>query len=106
GDRGVEAIADITDFTYFTEMTRTITASLLARRLAEVLGRVRYGGESFLVERHGTPIARIGPAAAGNATLAEVAGAWMAGRDDDSSFADDIERVTAADRPPKNPWAS
>jgi antitoxin (DNA-binding transcriptional repressor) of toxin-antitoxin stability system len=85
-------------------MARTITASLLARRLAEVLGRVRYGGESFLVERHGTPIARIGPpAAVGNATLAEVADAWMRARDDDA-FADDLERVSAADRPPKNPW--
>lgn len=43
-------------------MERLITASLLARRLGDILGRVRYAGETFLVERHNVPVARIGPA--------------------------------------------
>jgi hypothetical protein len=30
----------------------------------------------------------------------------MADATADRSFADDLERVGAADRPPKNPWAS
>lgn len=88
-------------------MERRITASLLARRLADILGRVRYRGETFIVERHNVPIARIGPAAASTrASLFEAAGAWMAGRDHDASFADDLDRVIAADRPPRNPWGS
>lgn len=36
--------------------------------------------------------------------LADAARAWMAGHDSDSSFADDLERVGAADQRPKNPW--
>jgi antitoxin (DNA-binding transcriptional repressor) of toxin-antitoxin stability system len=87
-------------------MDRRITASALARRLADVLGRVRYGGETFLVERHNVPIARIGPAAGTRASLAEAAAAWRTAADSDESFADDLERVGAADRAPRNPWAS
>ena len=88
-------------------MDRKISASDLARRLADVLGRVRYGGETFLVERHSVPIARIGPATgAVRPSLADAAAAWMSAGDPDVSFADDLERVGGADRAPRNPWAS
>jgi len=88
-------------------MEHRITASLLARRLGDILGRVRYRGETFLVERHNVTIARIEPVDGHQlAALADAARAWMDGHDSDPSFADDIERVGAADRPPKNPWDS
>jgi antitoxin (DNA-binding transcriptional repressor) of toxin-antitoxin stability system len=88
-------------------MDRRISASLLARRLADILGRVRYRGETFLVERHNVPIARIGPAeGAPRASLADAARAWMEASGSDRSFADDLARINAADRPPRNPWAS
>ena len=88
-------------------MDRRISASLLARRLADILSRVRYRGETFVVERHSVPIARIGPAeGAPRASLAEAARAWMETTGSDRSFADDLERVNAADRPPRNPWDS
>lgn len=88
-------------------MEHRITASLLARRLADILGRVRYRGDTFVVERHSVPIARIEPAGdVPRATLADAARAWMAGAGKDPAFADDLERVSKADRPPKNPWAS
>jgi antitoxin (DNA-binding transcriptional repressor) of toxin-antitoxin stability system len=88
-------------------MERRISASLLARRLADILGRVRYRGETFLVERHSVAIARIGPVAGGRgASLAEAARAWMTVTESDPGFAADLERVAAADRPPRNPWAS
>jgi prevent-host-death family protein len=88
-------------------MDRKISASDLARRLADVLGRVRYGGETFLVVRHSVPIARIGPATgAVRPSLADAAGVWMSAAAPDESFADDLERVAAADRAPRNPWAS
>ena len=88
-------------------MDTRITASLLARRLADVLGRVRYRGETFVVVRHNRPGARIAPAgAAPRATLADAARAWMTADHRDTSFADDLARVGAADRPPRNPGAS
>jgi len=38
-----------------------ISATDLARRLGDVLGKVRYRGDSFIVERKGTPVAEFGP---------------------------------------------
>ena len=88
-------------------MDRRISASLLARRLADILGRVRYRGETFLVMRHKVAIARILPAGgAARASLADAARQWMTGAPTDPSFAADLERVATADRPPKNPWVS
>ena len=88
-------------------MEHRITASLLVRRLADVLGRVRYRGDTFVVERHNVPIARIEPAGeSALAPLKDAARAWMASVSRDASFADDLERVAAADRPPRNPWDS
>ena len=83
-----------------------ISASELARRLGDILGRVRYRGEAFVIERHDTPIARIGPVpGATRATARDAAAAWLASPAD-TDFADDIERAGRADRPPRNPWDS
>lgn len=88
-------------------MEHRIAASLLVRRLADVLGRVRYRGDTFLVERHNVPIARIVPAEGLDLPpLRDAARAWMHTGDGDASFADDLERVAMADRPPRNPWDS
>jgi prevent-host-death family protein len=43
-------------------MERTVTATELARRLSDVLNRVRYRGERFVVERNGEPVAVLAPA--------------------------------------------
>lgn len=88
-------------------MEHRITASLLARRLGDILGRVRYRGDTFVVERHNVTIARIEPVNGElRPALADAARAWMDGHTTDASFADDLQRVDAADRPPKNPWDS
>ncbi len=81
-------------------MEQRISASELARRLGDVLGRVRYRGEAFLVERHHVPIARIMPVTdAPRPTLRDAFAAWMAAGEPDASFADDIELVGTLDRP-------
>jgi prevent-host-death family protein len=45
---------------------RRLTATDAARRFSELLDAVERRGESFLVVRHGTPVARIEPAGAAN----------------------------------------
>lgn len=42
-------------------METTITATELAKRLSDVLNRVKYRGERFVVQRNGETIARIAP---------------------------------------------
>ena len=46
-------------------MEKVISATALARRLGDVLGRIRYRGESFVIERNGVAVARLVPAGTG-----------------------------------------
>ena len=88
-------------------MEHRISATELARRLGDVLGRVRYRGDSFLVERNGDAVARLTPLPEGSPTsLREALAVWRAAGEPEPAFADDLERVGAADRPPEDPWAS
>ena len=88
-------------------MATSITATELARKLGDFLGRVRYRGESFVVERNGIAVARLEPASVASPPgLAQALAVWGGSGLPDSSFAADLERVNTADKPPKNPWAS
>jgi len=84
-----------------------ISATELARTVGDVLGRIRFRGDTFLVERNGEPVARVVPVVARpTASLAEVVAAWRAAGAADAGFADDLDAVSAVDRPPEDPWAS
>lgn len=84
-----------------------ISATELARNVGDVLGRIRYRGDSFLVERNGEAVARVVPVVERpTATLGEVVDAWSSAGSPDSDFARDLEEVGSADRPPEDPWGS
>ncbi len=88
-------------------MDHKISATELARRLGDVLGRVRYRGDSFLVERSGTAVARLVPVPGASAgSVREALLAWRAAGTPDAEFAEILERVGATDRPPEDAWAS
>jgi len=68
--------------------------------------KVRFRGDSFVIERNDVPVARLSPwPAAAEGTLAEGLRSWLEAGDEDPGFADDLERVNRADRPPRDPWA-
>ncbi len=80
-------------------MTR-ISATELARRLSDVLNRVRYRGEEFVVERGGEAVARIEPPGPPHViTLGEFLDMLRRAPRPDKGFADDLERVHAAQPP-------
>jgi antitoxin (DNA-binding transcriptional repressor) of toxin-antitoxin stability system len=88
-------------------MANRVSATDLARRLGDILGRIRYRGETFVIDRHNVPIAQIGPPPGGlGASLRAVATQWLDAAPADPEFADDLERIGAADKPPASPWAS
>ena len=89
-------------------MEHAISATELARNLGDVLAKVRYRHDSFVIERHGTPVARVVPIerAETEATLAEALASWCQGFAEDRTLADDLTSIGAADRPPENPWES
>ena len=84
-----------------------ITATELARKLGDILGKIRYRSDSFVVERNGEAIARITPVAGRlGASLGDGFRAWREAAPADTRFADDLESVNRADRAPRNPWGS
>lgn len=86
-------------------MEHRISATELARTLGDVLARVRYRGDTFVVERNGTTVARLVPATEEpRGTLAEALAAWRTAGPPDPEFADLLEWVNNQDKPPENPW--
>lgn len=89
-------------------MEHTIQATELARNLGDVLSKVRYRRDSFVIKRNGRPVARVVPVEphADEATLGEALAAWCDGASGDREFADDLDAVNASDKPPTDRWAS
>ncbi len=81
-------------------MEYRISATELARRLGDILGRIRYRAESFIVERNGKPVARIGPVGdSGSIAVREAAVGWMAADLRDPALAENLGQATEARGP-------
>ena len=88
-------------------MEKVISATVLARRLGDVLGRIRYRGESFVIERNGVVVARLVPAGtAQHASVVDVLRRWRDAAEPEPEFAAALERIGASDREPGDPWGS
>ena len=83
-------------------MEHTIRATDLARNLGDVLARVRYRNDSFVVEGNGVRVARLTriSATAPTATVGEALDVWVTGAAADPGFADDLAAIRASHRPP------
>jgi antitoxin (DNA-binding transcriptional repressor) of toxin-antitoxin stability system len=77
-------------------MTTRIRATDLARNLSDILNRIAYQGERFVVERNGQVIAEIGPAERpGHTTVGELYELLGRLNRPDEDFARDLEDVQA-----------
>jgi prevent-host-death family protein len=86
-------------------METTISSTEAARRLGEILARVKHAGETFIVTKSDKPLACLSPIRpVRRATGAEIMEA-LAGLPFDPDFADDLERVNRMDAIPEDPWA-
>jgi prevent-host-death family protein len=89
-------------------MSTPVSATDAARRLSDLLNRVRYLGERFVIVRNGEEVAELSSVATRpTATLAEMFERLTAARTGDPAFADDLERIQA-EQPAagEGPWAS
>ncbi len=78
-------------------METTITATELSRSLSDILSRVRYKGETFIVERNGVPVATLAPpVSAKHMTWGEFLEMWKTLPRPDDQFANDLERIQAS----------
>ena len=80
-----------------SETGRTeVTATELARSLSDILNRVRYRGERFVVKRNGEPMAVIEPFAAPKVRTGREVAALLRGLRMPEGFGDDLEAIHAA----------
>lgn len=89
--------------------SREVSATEAARNLGDLLARVRYRGESFLIRRGKVVVARLGPAPLSGPCGAELAEWWSGHARLAAGEANAMGRdVVAARRllnvPPKSPW--
>ncbi len=100
-------IAPIVESDYHRIMESNISATEAARSLSDLLNRVRYRGESFVVERGGEAVCRIIPAGPPRCTVAELVRALKAAPRPDAEYLDTVEDV--AKKQPRlskrDPWA-
>lgn len=86
-------------------MESHISATDAARSLSDLLNRVRYRGESFVIERGGEVVCRIVPAGPARCTVADLVRALKAAPRPDAEYLDAVEAATK-DQPklPRSPW--
>jgi prevent-host-death family protein len=78
-------------------MATKITATELAKSFSDVLNRVRYRGERFLVERNGEPVATLAPVEPVPAiTLSQLVGRLGDVSLPGEGFADDLEAIQSS----------
>lgn len=80
---------------------KQLSATDAARRFSEVLDEVERGGESYVVVRHGRPVATIGPASGG--TGKALKGVLRAHRPDDA-WADEVRELREGLESVADPW--
>ena len=86
---------------------KTLSATEAARNFADLLSRIEYRGERFVVYRKGRPVAELGPAGPQQLSGAD----WLAALDalphPDPGWADAVEEAIAGQGTlPGDPWAS
>ena len=83
--------------------TLRVSTTELARRFGDYLARVRFGGQTVVVLKNKTPVAELRALPGEGCTRSDFLDI-CANSQCDPTFADDIEKVDAADAPSRNPW--
>lgn len=93
---------------YISNMSEIrISSTKFTRSVGEVLGRIRYRGETFVIEKNGKPVAILSPYSTPDThTVRNALKAWVEAAKPDRDFADTLERVGQEDSFPGNPWES
>ena len=85
-------------------METKITATQLARSMSDILNRVKYRGEKFIIERNGEPVAILEPAApAKSITWREFIDHLQNIPHPDETFADDLDEIHSSQPPARIP---
>lgn len=85
-------------------MESHISATRAARSFSDLLNRVAYRGESFVVERGGQPVCRLVPAGPRKCTVTELVEFLRTAPKPDGGYWEDLEDIIGSQPPlPKAP---
>lgn len=88
-------------------MIKRVPATEAARNLSELLNRVRYRGEEFVIERGGQPVCRMVPAGPSGFTLGDLAQLLDSIAKPDAGYWRAVEQAARKQpKVPKSPWRS
>ncbi len=98
--RSLETLAALMSQLHDHEMEDSFNVAEAKKQFSELLGRVAFGGESFLITRRGRPMAKLVPVRDEpvGSSLAEVQG-WLADDDPFFEIIDDISSQRATHVP-------
>jgi antitoxin (DNA-binding transcriptional repressor) of toxin-antitoxin stability system len=87
-------------------MSTRVSATEAVRTFSDLLSRIRYRGEEFVVERAGEPVCRMTPTGLPRRlTLKELASLLREIPETDAGYASDVRRATRTQgRLPRSPW--
>jgi antitoxin (DNA-binding transcriptional repressor) of toxin-antitoxin stability system len=87
-------------------MTTYVSATEAVRTFSDLLNRIRYRGEEFVVERAGEPVCRMMPAGpAKPLSLRDLASLLRELPGPDAGYAANVRRAARSQgRPPRSPW--
>ena len=87
-------------------MTTRLSATEAVRTFSDLLNRIRYRGEEFVVERAGEPVCLMTPAApTTRLTLRDLASLLREIPKADAGYASAVRRASRTQgRPPRSPW--
>jgi antitoxin (DNA-binding transcriptional repressor) of toxin-antitoxin stability system len=87
-------------------VTTHVSATEAVRSFSDLLNRIRYRGEEFVVERAGEPICRMTPAGPTKAlSLRDLASLLKQIPKPDAGYASEVRRASRSQgRPPRSPW--
>ncbi len=87
--------------------TNTVTATEASRNFSELLNRVLYRGESFVIERGGEPVGELRPAGPSRFTGADLVTLLRSLPPVDEDYLDTVEELTRTQArvpPSPSPW--
>jgi antitoxin (DNA-binding transcriptional repressor) of toxin-antitoxin stability system len=87
-------------------MTTHVSATKAVRSFSDILNRIRYRAEEFVVERGGEPVCRMTPAApVKRLSLRDLAALLREIPEPDSAYASGVRRAARSQRRlPQSPW--
>jgi prevent-host-death family protein len=87
-------------------MSTRVSATEAARKLSDLLSRVRYRGETFTIVRAGEEVCQMVPTAPRGMTLRGLRDALASIPEPDDEFQDDLVRIRSEQPPAEPSWPS